>query len=184
MGFKTIYIPNGDELVPYHIYDCESCGDAVEEAWPREVIDNKVYCGDCAFKLGYINESEYIKRYCYWCGLPDVRACVKDGEIHLTTTKFPWERNSRNRECNDYKEWRKSVFTRDKFTCQYCNKTGGTLNAHHIKPYAKYEDLRYEVSNGITLCEDCHRSLHKGLIKLRKGCGNNGRKANVYQKDN
>ncbi len=55
----------------------------------------------------------------------------------------------------NYKEWRKKVFERDKFTCQGCGKMG-YITAHHIKSFAHYLKLRYEIINGITLCEDCH----------------------------
>ena len=58
-----------------------------------------------------------------------------------------------------------SVFKRDNFTCQKCGIVGRELNAHHIKPYAKYKELRYELSNGITLCEDCHKLVHKRRTK-------------------
>lgn len=60
----------------------------------------------------------------------------------------------------EYKEWRNTVFDRDNYTCQNCLNMGGTLNAHHIKPFAQYESLRFVVSNGITLCENCHYRLH------------------------
>lgn len=56
-----------------------------------------------------------------------------------------------------YREWRRLVYERDKFTCKDCGKRGGRLNAHHIKPYGKYPGLRLAVSNGITLCHSCHR---------------------------
>ena len=55
-----------------------------------------------------------------------------------------------------YKDWRKQVFERDKYTCQKCGKVGCYLEPHHIKSWAKYLDLRYVVSNGITVCEECH----------------------------
>lgn len=72
------------------------------------------------------------------------------------------------RKTAEYKEWRKAVFIRDGFTCQLCGKVGGTLNAHHIKPYARYPELRFVVDNGITLCQSCHKELH------RRACNHEG----------
>ena len=55
-----------------------------------------------------------------------------------------------------YREWRRRVFERDGFKCRICFAKG-TQNAHHIKTYRKFPKLRYELSNGITLCSTCHR---------------------------
>ena len=35
-------------------------------------------------------------------------------------------------------------------------KKGIYLNAHHIKKFSDYPHLRFELSNGLTLCKDCH----------------------------
>lgn len=78
--------------------------------------------------------------------------------------------NKKARNCEQYKKWRTSVFTRDGFTCQICGKVGGKLNAHHIKHFATHRDLRYCVDNGITLCEKCHKEVHKRERKLRALC--------------
>lgn len=65
------------------------------------------------------------------------------------------------RNSTAYKRWRFDVFARDSFTCQECGDSrGGNLNAHHIKSFADHPELRFEVSNGITLCERCHDRLH------------------------
>lgn len=61
-----------------------------------------------------------------------------------------------------YNQWRTSVFKRDNYTCTNCNissKCGFSviLNAHHIKSFALYPNLRLDINNGITLCENCHK---------------------------
>lgn len=58
------------------------------------------------------------------------------------------------------REWRKAVFERNSHTCQDCGITNVLMCAHHIKPYALYTALRYEVSNGLTLCYPCHEKRH------------------------
>ena len=59
------------------------------------------------------------------------------------------------------KEFAREVFKRDYWTCQVCGKHGGKLNAHHLYSYVDNDELRYDVSNGITLCEPCHISFHR-----------------------
>lgn len=65
------------------------------------------------------------------------------------------------RRSAEYVEWRKRVFERDDYTCALCGRRGGKLNAHHIKPYSKFSGLRYEIGNGVTLCEKCHKEVHR-----------------------
>lgn len=55
-----------------------------------------------------------------------------------------------------YKKWRKSVFERDDYTCVWCGKRGGELNADHIKAFSTFPELRMDISNGRTLCKSCH----------------------------
>jgi len=69
--------------------------------------------------------------------------------------------NTLLRQSVDYKKWRKEVYERDNYTCQCCNQKGGNLNAHHISNFSSNENLRHDVSNGITLCGSCHNEFHK-----------------------
>lgn len=65
------------------------------------------------------------------------------------------------RNSNEYKEWRVAVFERDNYTCQHCGRKCGNgydvyLEAHHLKSFSEYRDLRFDVNNGLTLCKECH----------------------------
>ncbi len=66
------------------------------------------------------------------------------------------------RKSLDYSLWREGVFERDNYTCQECGDKNGNghtvhLEAHHIKPFYSNPELRFDISNGITLCKKCHR---------------------------
>ncbi len=56
----------------------------------------------------------------------------------------------------EYKNWRRAVLKRDGYKCIICETTE-KVQVDHIKPFAKYPKLRFEVSNGRVLCFDCHR---------------------------
>lgn len=72
-----------------------------------------------------------------------------------------WKGQPRRARANDvkYVEWRMRVFFRDGHSCKgdECPKRSGVyITAHHIKPWATHPELRYNVENGVTLCEICH----------------------------
>ena len=66
-------------------------------------------------------------------------------------------------------EWAWKVKNKAKFTCRICgDNTGGNLNSHHKNSWDKHPDQRYDINNGICLCEKCHKEFHK-----KYGHGNN-----------
>lgn len=159
--FKKIYVKNGDELQAFYIYKCNSCDCDVPEDFPRYQDEDYCFCMDCAFILGTVTENEYKKFH----GVDpnSFRATVVNGEIITWYGKKPpWEKTDKDyRHTTEYKIWRKSVFERDNFTCAICVQVGGKLEAHHIKTFNKFPKLRYELSNGKTLCKSCHKNIHK-----------------------
>jgi len=89
----------------------------------------------------------------------DVPYTKISGEKHWNWKGGITPENHRQRVLIQSKLWRKSVLKRDNYTCQECHERGGRLHAHHIKTWAKYPKLRFDVNNGITLCKQCHDQI-------------------------
>lgn len=75
--------------------------------------------------------------------------------------------NKKMRHSADYRIWRESVFKRDNWICQSCGKRSKSneylrIEAHHIKPFAAFPELRLSIDNGETLCKKCHDKKPKG----------------------
>jgi len=72
---------------------------------------------------------------------------------------------------SEYRQWVSECMTRDNWTCRTCNKIGGKLQVHHKESFAALLKLYnintvnqalnckllWNVDNGITLCEECHK---------------------------
>lgn len=65
--------------------------------------------------------------------------------------------NQQIRHSEEYINWRKMVFERDDYRCMDCGERGNKLEADHIYRFIDYPRLRFDVNNGQTLCENCHR---------------------------
>lgn len=88
-------------------------------------------------------------------------AAAPRGENHPRWKGGVSSENARTRQSVEGRLWREAVFARDNHTCQACGKRGGDLNAHHLKEFSKFHDVRFELSNGQTLCVPCHRAVHR-----------------------
>jgi hypothetical protein len=68
----------------------------------------------------------------------------------------------RERKSREYNQWRMNVFLRDNFTCQFCGIKGCYLEAHHIKSFKHFPELRFDINNGVSLCKKCHNLTKQG----------------------
>lgn len=98
----------------------------------------------------------HIKRGASFCGHDCLSRHMKKIKNHLWKGGIT-KKNALLRMTRDYRKWRKSVFERDNYTCQLCQRVGVKLHADHIKPFAFFPKLRLNINNGRTLCVDCHK---------------------------
>lgn len=83
----------------------------------------------------------------------------------------------------EYKIWRKLIFERDNYTCQKCGEKGKKINADHYpksfstiineKNIQNIEEalncpMLWNINNGRTLCEDCHKKTKTYLNNYSK----------------
>lgn len=111
-------------------------------------------------KLPHITESNKRRRGKTYEELYGERA-EEEKEKRQEGNQLHWKDKPRKRPRPQHddgptRRWRKAVFKRDNWTCQGCEIRGGSLRAHHKKPWSTHPELRYEIDNGITLCKDCH----------------------------
>lgn len=59
----------------------------------------------------------------------------------------------------EYRKWRDNILKSNNYKCAKCLSTED-VEAHHIKPLAKFPELATDKDNGIALCALCHRKEH------------------------
>lgn len=78
--------------------------------------------------------------------------------------RIPWFNPRRPEQYLDprYQQWRNAVLRRDRYKCRWPNcKCRQKLQVHHIARWADYPMLRYEVTNGVTLCKEHHKLVNQ-----------------------
>lgn len=69
---------------------------------------------------------------------------------------------NRLRSAPAHRRWANTVKNRDGRKCTECGAIN-RLHAHHIQDFRHHPENRYDPSNGITLCHDCHWETHRKL---------------------
>lgn len=103
-----------------------------------------------------------------------------DRSKHFSGSQNPnWKggrtpQNQIARTSNKYRLWRNEIYKKDWYTCQCCgNSKKINKQAHHLYNFSNNEDLRYDVDNGILLCDKCHYSTIPGSFHYEYGTGAN-----------
>jgi 5-methylcytosine-specific restriction endonuclease McrA len=122
---------------------------------------SQVKCAGCStqipHRVGAYSNTKYCPYSCRITAYRNMDYSHQSGDKSHRWAGGVTAENDSERGSAKYRQWRTDVFSRDGYTCQSCGQVGGYLQADHIQPFAYHKELRYDLSNGRTLCVACHR---------------------------
>jgi 5-methylcytosine-specific restriction endonuclease McrA len=87
-----------------------------------------------------------------------------ENPLYYTSKEYYRNKRKGNRKSKAYHNWRIYILERDHYACVKCGSKEH-LYVHHLKQYCDNVFLRIKKSNGVTLCEKCHKKLHPWMDK-------------------
>ena len=149
----------------------------IEDLHPGSHIRVDVECDECHNKKDILYCAYYNRRhqeeigdkyYCEHCA----------SKIYISGENNPgWnpnltdeDRENYHKRSTLYNKFIRSVLARDNYICQCCGRKNGEVGliAHHLDSFDWCVEKRTDVSNGICLCETCHKNFH-----MKYGYGGN-----------
>lgn len=149
----------------------------IKDLHPGSYIRVDVECDECHNKKDIMYFSYCQRRHQneigdkYYC-----KSCASKKYITGINNHF-WnpnltdeERENTHKRTTKYNKFIRGVYARDKYTCQCCGKTNSEtiIEAHHLDGFDWCKEKRTDITNGITLCHNCHSNFH-----VKYGRGNN-----------
>ena len=138
--------------------ECKQCG----ETFRIQSKNTNTFCSRKCADVSGARSKPPIDLTCQNCGITfrkkigynRKKYCTPECRYEAARTPNPGSRRN-----HEYRRWKKSVFSRDNHTCQHCGSQSN-LQAHHVAAWANHPELRYETSNGLTVCTACHARTH------------------------
>lgn len=145
-----------------------------------KLVAQQKNCVDCGVELSRSAWNNPTIIRCFPCAM-----AIRSGENHHNWKGGISELGS-TVHCLLKYVWINPILQRDGFTCQFCKKHGGDMEAHHLRSYASIRDLilkrcpeldvtkfndrkvlalriveEHVLEDGVTLCVECHRNIHR-----------------------
>lgn len=141
-----------------YAHKCARCGKEYRSGRKDNLICNSCKVDD----FSAVGRDNLIR----WNSIPENNPWYGKPRFGAQNPNYDTEKTDEERELGriipGYKEWVRSVYERDKYTCQCCgDNRGHNLNAHHLDGYNWCKEKRLDISNGVTLCETCHIMFHR-----------------------
>lgn len=129
-------------------YECDGCGKIKQTSYGN-----------------YCRSNKNGEHYCISCNNKIFKSGKNNGRWNENLTQ---EDREHTRNYKEYREFTYKVMARDHYTCVCCGKHTHDIDVHHLDGYNWCIEKRLDVSNGITLCSNCHKTFHANY-----GTGNN-----------
>lgn len=85
----------------------------------------------------------------------------RKGSLNPNYKNYLTEEDRQDRRIQQgYNEWKQQVKEQANWTCDCCGKRGGNMEAHHLDGYNWCKEKRLDITNGVCLCEHCHKLFH------------------------
>ncbi len=116
----------------------------------------------------YMSNDAYIKKVFNEIGVPtrDISSSLKISPMLRGENHYAWDDSLTDNErlSNrglEYKTWAYKVKEQFDFKCDKCFKeSDGDMVSHHLFNYKDNPSSRYDIDNGVCLCEKCHIAFH------------------------
>jgi hypothetical protein len=108
--------------------------------------DKKWECKDCGKKI--------------WHGRTRCKKCARIGSLNPKWKNGVSFADAKQRTSDQYLKWKQSVLAKFGKSCFYCGSKDG-LHCHHIVHWSTDKGRRFDVNNGIVLCAEHHRKIHR-----------------------
>lgn len=125
----------------------------------------------CSYKVRKVRADKQPRKsyICQWCGKEFQEDRPRSKPMQYCSLQCNGKGNGMNRRSGrsagrrslEFRVWSRQVVKRD-MQCVECWAIDG-LQAHHIKGWNESPELRYELSNGETLCWRCHHTRHPNM---------------------
>ena len=131
-----------------------ACGNVIEVSSNSLITGNTKSCGCLKKELN-------TKRFKEMWEDEQFRKAHSGINSHFYNQDLTDEERERGRYIEGYKEWGCEVKKQYNFTCDICGESpSGLLRSHHLESYDSNKELRTKVSNGVCLCDKCHKEFH------------------------
>ena len=145
---QIVYRPTRNSSIIVSIEDLNPNSSAIVE-WKCDLCDT----------TGTTTYKRYLQSTKLYDGMKLCDHCRQRYVSQRDRNYDEFSNNIRKRHCVENTDFLRYCLSRDNYQCRICGSKEN-LQGHHLNSYKNYPELRYEPTNGITLCKNCHQLFH------------------------